>query len=325
MEGPDARQVEQKVKQNQLTENQHYVWQKYLKEWTVDNFLQCYRRSTRRIHRLGTKSVGSDLFFYASEELTAGDHKFLDLLISNFATEELRELARGWITTFQMTYKLKTVVEHLPEAARIKAEEELEFANKMMGELLHGRIENKSLPLLAALREGDTAFLEYVEHRNDFVFFLFNQYFRTRKMRLAFPYHSSPIDGHDPRRTALLESIILSGNVGASLIAQWNRYRPIILINETSIPFITGDQPVLNLLGEAGGETGSSIEIYYPLSPSIAFILSDNHEKHPENVRKLKEMEVEMYNFKIYEASQDEIYSNDRAYLREFTQAMRFG
>jgi hypothetical protein len=87
----------------------------------------------------------------------------------------------------------------------------------------------------------------------------------------------------------------------------------VFLSNTTAKPFITGDQPIINLLDP---RVTDDIEFYYPLSPTLAMIFSKDREKFPTPSRNATELEIEHYNHSIYERSEDQLYASDEAYLR---------
>jgi hypothetical protein len=90
-------------------------------------------------------------------------------------------------------------------------------------------------------------------------------------MRQAFSGLASPVPWHDPRRTANILNHIYATKVGAELVRERKLYRIVFLKNETAVPFITGDQPVLNMLDPA---TTNDLELYYPLSSTLAIMLT---------------------------------------------------
>ena len=307
------------ISESNLTEVQHYVWRAYLKGWAVNNYLYYYRRQNGDVRRASPKKIAQISFFYAAEELTAADLQFLELLISGFKNPELRELARGWIFMLQLPFRAGPFLQslNLPDNLKAQAARDMDFAKKMMTEQLHGKIETDAAPLLKCLRNKDLSFLGILESRSIFVIFLSNQYFRTQKMRLALPCNRSQVAGHNPVRTALVESLIFATNVGASIMAEWSKYKVFLLESDGSAPFITGDQPVINLLGEKGGPTGDAIELYYPLSPSLALLFT-KEPKFPSAVAVIGKMLIETYNMMIWERSEQDVYCHDKAYLEGF-------
>jgi len=137
------------------------------------------------------------------------------------------------------------------------------------------------------------------------------QYFRTSKMRNVVTSLVNPLPGVDFRRTWHIESHIYASNLGASLYLDRAKYRIVFLRNGTNVPFVTGDQPIINLLNFSAKE----VDLFYPLSPALAIIFAADKVKYPEKRRILSELEVEHYNFLIYQASDDQVYSNDPDYL----------
>jgi hypothetical protein len=55
------------------------------------------------------------------------------------------------------------------------------------------------------------------------------------------------------------------------------KQRPLILLkNDTDVPFITGDQPTVNLLGGAPTDRSPDhLALYYPISPKLALLLDE--------------------------------------------------
>jgi hypothetical protein len=140
---------------------------------------------------------------------------------------------------------------------------------------------------------------------------------RANKRRTALQQNSSGIPtyvpGHNPRRTAAILNHIHATNVGAGLYRERKAYRIIFLRNATAIPFIAGDQPVINMLNL---EVTNDLELYYPLSPRLAMVFTKDAVKFPDRIRSVTSFEVERYNYAIYSKSDDQIYSNDAIYLR---------
>jgi hypothetical protein len=124
-----------------------------------------------------------------------------------------------------------------------------------------------------------------------------------------------PLDlPHDIARTWPIETFIYATNLGTSLYTDRRKYRIVILDNKSQTPFITGDQPVINLLTK----DHQDIEFYYPLTPSRAFIFTASEDRFPLNQRNVGMLEVENYNYQIYQRSGKQIYGNDGSYLATF-------
>ncbi len=202
-------------------------------------------------------------------------------------------------------------IDLLPEQ-RAEVERKLRISEKTLGERYHERIEQKGGAILRSLRQQDTSFYEDNKQCGDFLYYLCNQYFRTAKMRNTIMTAGRQFSGHDPKRTGYVECHLYATNVSAALFVERRAYKISFLLNATAKPFITGDQPVINLLDP---RVTNDLELFYPLAPDLAMILSKDHQKFITQSRKVTEIEVEFYNHSIYEWSEDQLYSNDKTYL----------
>lgn len=81
-----------------------------------------------------------------------------------------------------------------------------------------------------------------------------------------------------------------------------------VIRNDTSLPFITGDQPIINMKAKVVDVAPKEFVLYYPLSPKVAIIIngSDSHKEK----RLDKKMEVDELNCMILEHSYEYIVSN---------------
>jgi hypothetical protein len=201
----------------------------------------------------------------------------------------------------------------LPQEDRAAVEERLHWAERNLGERYHTGVENNCQDILGALRNQDAAFYEDEKRNVDFLYFIALQYFRTARMRKGLISVPSPFPGHDPLRTADILNHIHATNLGAGMCAERKQYEIVFLRNETAIPFITGDQPIVNL-----NDPRKTIDLalYYPLGPQLAMILAKASASSSDRVRSAGLLEVERYNYAIYSTAFDQVYSNDEAYLK---------
>ena len=63
-------------------------------------------------------------------------------------------------------------------------------------------------------------------------------------------------------------------NVGASLFVGRKEFDIVFEENGCDLGFITGDQPVVNLLGTGDGSETKELAFYYPLSPQLSCVLA---------------------------------------------------
>jgi hypothetical protein len=255
-------------------------------------------------------------YFYEFQELTAADMKFLDDFISRATDAPLREVNREYVKLTQYSFELRKRLKKADLLPQVRAalEEELRWAERNLGERYHASIENQCRHILDSLRSTNADFYADEAHCIDFLYFLSLQHFRTAKMREGMSKMPIYIPGHDPGRTANILNHISATNVGAALFRENTAYRIVFLKNITTAPFITGDQPVVNMLDP---KATNDLELYYPLSPNLAMVLTKDAVKFPDRERNVTTFEVERYNYEIYDRSEDQLYSNDFAYLRD--------
>jgi hypothetical protein len=301
--------------------NQHYVWQHYLRAWAPSGKFWCYRQKDRKFFNSTPGKVARERYFYKMQQLTDADKLFLEEVISRASDERLRELNRDYVKLTQLSFELRTQLQDtkLPTEVRVDLDEQLRWAERNLGEQYHTGIENTCLDILDWLRNGNDTFYQDVNRCGDFLYFLSLQYFRTAKMRDGLRNITSHVPGHDPRRTVGILNHIHATNVATGLFRERNAYRIIFLRNATAVPFIAGDQPVINMLDPMATD---DLELYYPLSPVLAIALSKDGVRFPGRERNLTLFEVERYNYAIYSKSEDQVYSNDESYLRSIV-AMR--
>jgi len=295
--------------------NQHYVWQHYLSAWATEGTFCCYRQKDKKLFPTQPKAVASQTYFYETQRLTDADKKFLEDFISKATDECLRALNRDYVRLTQLSFALRAQLKNanLPPEARAALEEQLRWAERNLGERYHAGIENKCQDILDALRSESDVFYHDDVRSVDFLYFLSLQYFRTARMREGLSNLPSYVPGHDPRRTAAVLNHIHATNVAAGLYRERKAYRIVFLRNGTAIPFIAGDQPVINMLDP---HATNDLELYYPLAPRLAMVLTNDAVKFSDRTRNVISFEVEHYNYAVYGRSEDQIYSNDESYLR---------
>lgn len=295
-----------------LTANQHYVWQHYLRAWRAPKKIWCKRIDRPEPFDTTPRNVGAERFFYEFHELTPEDLAYLETLISQSNDEGLRKLNRGWIESFQMTFAIRKRLSGVkidPEL-RMELEGKLREVEMTMGESFHGATEARAIPILDSLRQGDVSFYANEKASMTFIDYISHQYFRTAKRRNAMLAIPNPLP-HDMRRTWPVEAFIYATNLALSFVRQRREYRIVLLRNKSEVPFITGDQPVINLR-EVDVE---EVDLYYPLKPDLAMIFTADRTRYSGDDADLRQIAVESYNHRIYAKSDSQIYGNDPDYL----------
>jgi hypothetical protein len=301
---------------------QHYVWQHYLRPWTNDEQIHCYRSAAKHFLKTGTSSIANQTYFYQSHRLTPEELKYVELLINKAADEDLKELHRGTLRMFQQTFDLRDKLENFPMSAqqRVALEDALHEADQTLGEAFHTQVEDKTFGILDALRNSDPSFYSDLQQCIDFIYFLAHQAFRTPKLRtvVAGLQAKNPYPNVNLEKIWLIESHIYATNVSRGIFAEWRAYKFTFIENDTPVPYITGDQPIVNL----NTHKDETLKLYYPLSPKLALIFEKDESLPLKTVQAASSSEVEFYNRRIFAGCTDQIYSDNENYLK--TIAERF-
>lgn len=212
--------------------------------------------------------------YYRLATITASDVNFLKEFIGNTGSGELRQLHRNLVidlgriangnAIIQQSDKVSVAEKELVQALVIETEDNLQ-----------GAIEQKAKPLLDELRQGRADFINDNETAIAFFHFIAHQYFRTKRVREAIGKELSQLTpGIDFSRLKHIVCHIGAVNVGLSLFLDRNAFDIVFLQNRTRVGFITGDQPIVNLLGTGDGRETTELAFYYPVSPDLACLIS---------------------------------------------------
>ncbi|WP_029201528.1 DUF4238 domain-containing protein [Oribacterium sp. NK2B42] len=338
------------IQKPELKNNQHYVFQSYLKAWTDDrNELWECKRGREKIIRKGTKSTLSAFRTYELKDLNDDELQFWELCMDVFRlNDQNKQLIRNHINMYLTPFRGRKIVDGLKainpipkghpdyqELERIFGSLELNLEEAIVNtdEDFFSDYENDGKKWFDRIMEGDLSFYypesdgasspDYTE-RNDFITFICIQYFRTIEMRNVM---TENIQNMITNSINLKDYVFDRTKVRADHILPQYSWMFFIMIsvgftsrnahltvlhNKTSLPFITCDQPVINLKSEKGKELKEFV-IFYPLSPDVAIIVNDE-SVHKEKVIDNK-MIIDDFNRKMIEHFDKYLISNKKEVL----------
>lgn len=264
-----------------ITKKQHYVWRRYLAAWKNDSgdkdVWTCILK-TNTIRKIGLMDVAQSSYFYKMEMLSDEELTFLKELTDSLpnGTKAIAEtLLVGYVLYAQLRKDIEagkmpdgTVLEHEVKKIEAASFEKIQSQIEIMGAKL---LDCKSTADLKALYNE-----EY-----EILYFLWVQYFRTRGMKdgVVASMADRPEMQAIAHKAWPFFNLVVAMQVVESMVVKKD-YRFVLLHNESSVPFITGDQPAINTLWD---EKQDKIEVYYPLSPITALQVSfDPGEKYSE-------------------------------------------
>lgn len=298
---------------------QHYVWQHYLDAWTENDQLFCLRNGT--IFLTNTLNVGQKRDFYRLQDLTPNDIELIKLLYVNTSPPFLRPLHLQLLEGFTTVFKLKRLYEQSGKT-NTEVEKQLDITINNLEENLHCGIEIMAVPFLQQIRKGDISFYRDEKNRIAFNYFVATQYLRTNHMkdRMHQAFQDIPTKyskfNLDMDRIWNVVSHIIATNIGFSLSSD-NGLNLFLLNNLTETPFITGDQPIVNIKADPKSfDAPLGFELYYPQTPHIALLFSTSDDI-PFG-KNLKVDEVTRLNSLIVASSQEQVYANERIILEQY-------
>lgn len=253
------------------TRRQHTVWRKYLRPWAASEQIWCVMAG-KEPFRAALMKVGQERDFYRVQDMTDADIALIHAaLVAPMNHEIQRIAAERWISEFNFLRGMRRQFKDMG----IDATSALEPLYIEAEEKLHGEIERNALPLLERLIAADEFCLTDEDDYITFAHFLMTQYFRTSRML------GNMRRGMDTRFVGTLERSmgalrhIMATAAALTLCAERATIKPYILVNDTHVPLITGDQPIINMLAvDLPADTMvQDCEFYYPLSPDHALVI----------------------------------------------------
>jgi len=108
-------------------------------------------------------------------------------------------------------------------------------------------------------------------------------------------------------------SYLVAMNLGLGLYADRAAFRVVVVQNDTDTPFITADQPVINLHATFDGKPPEKLEFYYPLSPTKAMLLVEPSSGWGDIP--ITSISVNNFNTIMVRNSHEQVFSNSKEYL----------
>jgi hypothetical protein len=291
----------------------HHTPRRYLLPWAdADERIAWYGYG--KVDRSGLTVVGGENDFYKLKELTVPDIDCLKLFIDG-----LREIGRDGHRRFLEMYTLPTRLKrHLEESCSQNPEamKQLEVAISNLNENYHAAIENGFWPYLEAIKNRDFSFCEDPQKASGFFHGLYVQYLRTKAVReRACKKENVLFD--DMERVWDVLSHILAVEAGRWFFLSRNEFRILVLDNHTEVPFITSDQPIINMLTPGGSwDVPETMELYYPLSPTQAMLYLEKATTVGGISTCVSIDEAHRYNMMMLDHCAFRVFSNSEEYLK---------
>lgn len=264
-------------------------------------------------------NIGQEKDFYKLKKLSKENVEFIKALAIDPSPEHLQKLNQGWIDMFNLVFKIRDFTDErgIKDPTLDKM---LDEYIHNLEEDLHTSIENSSIKFLNAILNENLDFYKNDDDCIEFMHFICVQYMRTNNIK------QSVIAATEQSKLVDIEDIwnvlthILATNMGWSLYSDRKNLKLVLLSNSSDVSFITGDQPIINTYSTGKGniEPPTKLELYYPVSPVHAIMLTEKDCYVSGEKIVLSINEVEEYNKHIVKQSHNQIYSNSKLDLERY-------
>lgn len=292
---------------------QHYVARFYLKAWSDNGEIYYLNLKRGTIVRRGLKGIANEKLFYRLHDLKKEELQFVERVAIDPSPEGLQAVQRNFINLFCLPPQMKKQVDGLQIDSHMRAA--LDDVIATAAENYHSRIENRLKSFLDSMLGGKIEFYSDRKQAGDFLYAICVQFMRTKRAReAALSRFGTTYNGCDVERVWSLLSHIYATSVGRSLYVERDKFKLLLVDNDTATPFITTDQPIINMHVSEAGASPAKLEFFYPLSPRKAMLLVET-ENNSHNESSLTEIAVNGYNVLMMKNSHEQVFSNSAEYL----------
>ncbi|GHX80586.1 hypothetical protein VCSRO66_2877 [Vibrio cholerae] len=318
--------VEISQKNLEAKKNHHHVWANYMKRWSPNGRDIYYTTKSKKIKFDSIRSVCVEQHLYQVKPLTK-EHVDVILAISAHSPKDLQELHISQLNYYLNVQKM--VLMYDKSKVQDDLADKIIYAWKCNGlENFHTAHENEAKPILEALANEDLNILKDSKNMILFTQFLAHQDTRTKNFRdtiiASFSRADSQTEKHISR--AMIEcwwflSYMIGMNIGRSIYLDRNNDTHSLLINNTNTPFITSDQPIINvhqaLQYEGKPPQDHECDLYFPISPNVAYMINKSN-RFPHGKVQVSIDVVNEMNMKIAKMTNVHIVSNNEESLKPY-------
>jgi hypothetical protein len=292
----------------------HKVPRFYLKAWdeksrSVEQ-AQVFCLQNGVIQLTNVRNVAAENHFYRLRELSESDVSFIRKVAIDDSPESLKPYHERLVLLLSLPHRVRKELQ-TSGAATEEGLTQLDGLIAEMNEDIHTSIEENFKPFLNSMLAGDSTFYADAPKAANFFRGIAAQYLRTDVVKKSRTIWKNILD-----RVANVLVHIYAVNVGFNLYADREQYTIALLENHTEVPFVTGDQPVINIASSPKeSKPPKKFELYYPLSPAKAMLLVEPSSANLPNNLSVSTMSVHVYNSHMAAHSYQQIYGSSRQVL----------
>jgi hypothetical protein len=292
----------------------HKVPRFYLKAWDEQGrdaeHAQVFCLQNGAIQPRNVRNVAAENHFYRLRELNDSDVNFIRKVAIADSPEALKPYHERLVLLLSLPHRIRKKLQTSGNAT-LEGLGQLDGLIAEMNEDIHTSIEESFKPFLESMLAGDSSFYTDAPKAADFFRGIAAQYLRTDLVKKP-----RTIWKENFERVANVLVHIYAVNVGCNLYADREQYEIALLENRSGVPFVTADQPVINIASSpTETKPPEKFELYYPLSPTKAMLLVEPSSDHFPNNFSVSAMSVHVYNSHMAAHSFQQIYGSSRQVL----------
>ncbi len=295
-------------------DHQHHVWRAYLAAWGGDGG-KIWCLGGGKVYGARPANLAAAKHFYKLEALSEAEINLIRLLtvVGDNIHPARKQFHEDFLAALMAPLRLMDLLKEEHPIPR-ELDEFISGYQTNVLEDYYGRIEDNFVPRLEKIKAGDLSFWNDDEECIVFFDYLLSQYMRTKAIREKTISRLKANMAMDLSRIWNVLAIMFGTNIGSSLFVERGRRKLIVLENRTGAEFLTGDQPVLNLLGK-GPEPTTGVMLYYPISPSRALLLTEAEGVSPYSSETLTDADVAALNDRVVKAAHRQVFARSRSSL----------
>ena len=312
---------------NELTKRQHYVQRKYLEAWTNHRGLLFQLFKPSRIVELKPDNAQVSNFFYKFNSINEVEKKFLLSFIPEEATGHfisrkqcnsiedvltvMKELPSAisksnnyFLYSIDLLLWVATVLEFIetwPDEVKNNDDYKsiVRFIETQSIEKLLCGIEELGVPVIEKINDSNLNLASVSEEeKENLIRYIVMSYVRSKDMADRVVQKKNPMIRIERIRSLL--QYILGIDLGQTLIHRNSNV--IVYKNTSSLSFITGSQPVVNMCYDGKSEAKGFL-LFCPLNPTTGVLIGSKEDGSIEIDFNLRSEDVSMFNNKINELS----------------------
>lgn len=271
-------------KWRQIKKKHHYVWEFYLKNWSVDGRVY-WVTSKGNVAFDSPKGMCREDGFYKIHALDKDDIQYIrkwSLRSPELIQKQHEKRLMQFIQISEMIRVCSTQPNEHEELKQIEATLQYNSLENM-----YCGVERGAKAAIEGLSKGDVTVLDDKNPLIGLYSYLGHQIMRTKGLRDRFfeyflkkipPSKARDEDYRLTDKNWWFLCYILGENIGCSLFTSRHEDKFIFVKNDSELTFITGDSPVVNIHPKHDevqkGEPTEFLDIYFPVSPRYALMIN---------------------------------------------------